>query len=204
MGVMGLHNHDLTERKSPMTQAQTLTKSTLQHHPRNSDRLPNTDSVASQIVTAALSSCAQKMGLDSPERVIERLQQGNGVACAYCLYSLATQVAASLGDQDDNVRAVYLFEYDATPQDLCFADAASPAQLVRLIVHVSRKTAALTALLATMDHALVQAWARALGRPPQQSLLDAHVIDQEEVMARTGYGVLLNSVHNRPIQIWVR
>jgi hypothetical protein len=156
------------------------------------------------MVATALSSCAQKMSLGASSQVLEKLRHGEGTACSYCLYSLGVQVAESLSVQDNHIQAVYLFEHDATPQDQCFSATSGPAQLLHLIVHVSRQTAALDALIATLDRALVQAWANALDRQPQQSLLDVHVIDDTAVASHTGYGALLHSLYNRPIQIWAR
>jgi hypothetical protein len=156
------------------------------------------------MIRKALSSCAYKMGSKEISHIAIKLRRGDSTACSYFMYSIAGQVAEALGAQDDNVQAVYLFEHDATPQDGCFADSSGPVQLLHLIVHVSCQTAALNALIATLDRALVQAVARALDGPPQQSLLDVHVIDDREIASHTGYGALLHSLHNRPIQVWTR
>lgn len=183
---------------------QTQTQSTVQRRPRLAVQTPTSDNTALHMVSAALSTCAQKMHLGASSHVLEKLRHGDSVACSYCMYSLAVQVAESLGAQDDYIQAVYLFEHDATPQDRCFAELSGPAQLLHLIVHASRQTAALNALIASLDQSLVQEWADALNRQPQQSLLDVHVIDDTAVTSHTGYGALLHSVHNRPIQVWTR
>ena len=185
-----------------MTQTQTQT--TVQHPPRIRGQAPSADSTAAHMVRDALASCTNKMGSKDISHTAVKLRRGDSTACSYFLYSLARQVAEALGVQDDNIQAVYLFEHDATPQDSCFADPSGPAHLLHLIVHVSRQTAALNALIATLDRALVQATAQALDSQPQQSLLDVHVIDDAVVTSRTGYGALLHSLHNRPIQVWTR
>jgi hypothetical protein len=187
-----------------MTQTQTLPERTAQQQPHLTVQPPSTDSTATHMVAETLSYCAQKMNLGARSHVLERLRHGDSTACSYCLYSLSKQVAEALGTQDDHIQAVYLFEHDATPQDGCFVDAMDPAPLLHLIVHVSRQTAALNALVAILDRALVRVWADTLDRKPQQSLLDVHVIDDTAVASHMGYGALLQSVHNRPIQIWVR
>jgi hypothetical protein len=35
-------------------------------------------------------------------------------------------------------------------------------------------------------------------------LLDAQIVDDEEVKSRVGYGALLSSIHNRPVRVWQR
>ncbi len=185
-----------------MTQTQTLT--TVQSRSSAAGQTPSTDDAAAQMVRNALSSCTSKMGTKNISHTAVKLCHGDGTACSYFLYSLSGQVAEALGAQDDHIQAVYLFEHDATPQDCCFAEPSGPAHLLHLIVHVSRQTAALDALIATLDRALVQATAQALDCQPQQSLLDVHVIDDAAVTSRTGYGALLHSLHNRPIQVWTR
>lgn len=185
-----------------MTQTQTQT--TVQHRSRIKGQTPSADNAAAHMVRSALASCTNKMGSKEIGHTAVKLRRGDSTACSYFMYSLAGQVAEALGVQDDNIQAVYLFEHDAAPQDDCFAANSGPAHLLHLIVHVSRQTAALDALIATLDRALVQATAQALDCPPQQSLLDVHAIDDAAVASRTGYGALLHSLHNRPIQVWTR
>jgi hypothetical protein len=159
---------------------------------------------AQDIVARALTYCADKMNLDGPSSVVERLRQGDGAACGYCLYSLAKQVAEAIGALDENVKVVYTFDYDATPEDECFGNAAHGAPSVHLIVWTSRKTAALRSLVAVLDRSLVQAYAGLLGTSRLASLLDVQVIDDADVERRSGYGALLGSIHHRPIQVWQR
>ena len=109
------------------------------------------------------------MGLDGPQTVAERVRQGDGAACGYWLYSVAKQVAEAIGSLDDNVRAVYTFDCEATPEDECLGEVARGTPLVHLLVWTQRKTAALRALVATLDRALVRtyaerAWREAAGQ----------------------------------------
>ena len=78
-------------------------------------QMPDADSTADNILNQALGFCAQKMRFDNTQIAIDHLRQGDRDACAYCHYSIAEQVSASLGALDENVKAVYMFEYDATP-----------------------------------------------------------------------------------------
>lgn len=184
---------------------------------------PDASSASETILAQALAFCAQKMGFDDLEATAEHLRQGNRTACGYCFYSIAKQVAEAIGSLDENVRTVYTLDYDATPEDLCFAQdpparngVAWGASLIHLIVWTRRKTAALTSLAAALDRTLAQAYSELLGahkatnghalRGPRlpSSLLDVQVIDDSDVEADIGYAALLGSIHHRPIQIWER
>ncbi len=159
---------------------------------------------AEGILAQALSYCAHKMGLDGPQTVVERLRQGDGVACGYCLYSVAKQVAEAFGSLDGTIRAVYTFDCDATPEDECLGEVARGTPLVHLLVWAQRKTAALRALVSMLDRALVRAYADVLGEERPTSLLDVQVIDDADVGRRSGYGALLGSMYHRPVQVWQR
>jgi hypothetical protein len=166
---------------------------------------PAKASVAAEgILAQALSYCSHKMGLDGPQAAVERMRQGDGVACGYCLYSIAKQAAESIGTLDGNVRAVYTFQGDATPEDECFGEVAQGAPLVHLIVWAQRKTAALCSLVVALDRSLVRAYTSVVDIGQPSGLLDVQVIDDADVENRNGYGALLGSIHHRPIKVWHR
>jgi hypothetical protein len=166
--------------------------------------LPGATDSTENTLSEALQFCARKIGVDSLEAVVDLLRQNDRMACEYCLYSMAKRVAASLGAVDENVRAVYVLDYDATPEDICFGTLHQGAPLVHLIVWAERKTAALSSLVAALDRALAQAYTDLVGGPQVESLLDVQVIDDADVESRTGHGALLQAIHHRPIQIWER
>jgi hypothetical protein len=166
-------------------------------------QIPNAASTAEDILGNALGFCAQKMGYDDPQIAIERLKEGDRTACGHCQYSIAQQVGAALAALDDNVRSVYMFEYDATPEDICFSEAAQ-TPLLHLIVWTERKTKALNSLVTMLERALAQSYARLIGLRQLQHLLDVQVVDDGEVKGRIGYGALFSSLHHRPLKVWER
>jgi hypothetical protein len=188
-----------------MTEVSSMTQTQVMHVEFTEPPLQLSDvaSIAEATLAKALEFCAQKMGFDSHQAVVDRLRQGDNTACGYCHYSLAKQMAESLGTLDENVKAVYIYDYDATPEDLCFGETTQ-APLVHLIVWARRKTGALNSLVAALDRALVQSYADLIGMRRLTHLLDVQVIDDADVENRVGYGALLYSLHHRPIQVWER
>lgn len=165
--------------------------------------LPDAQSTAEAAVHGAMDYCAQKMRLENSQAAVEYLRQQDIKACGYCQYSIAKQLGDSLGALDQNIRAVYILDFDATPQDICFADGKAD-MMIHLIVQVERKTRALDSLVIALDSALAQVMGQILGRGELQHVLDVQVVDDADVKGRVGYGAMLGSLHQRPIQLWKR
>ncbi|HSJ53716.1 MAG TPA: hypothetical protein VLC52_08180 [Anaerolineae bacterium] len=151
----------------------------------------------------AMAYCAQKMRLDGAQSVVERLKAEDGRVCSYCHYSVAKQVAEFLGTMDENIKATYLYDYDATPQDLCLGGGGHGLP-IHLLVWAERKTAALKMMVETWDRALAQTYAEMIGGHPSAHVLDVQMVDNADVEKRVGYGALLSSLHFPPVQLWSR
>lgn len=158
---------------------------------------------ADSALATALNYCAEKMSLLGPQSVLDYLRLGDQNAHGYFQYALAHEVARYIAGFDDEVQAVYLYEYEATPEDTIFAKPQAAAT-VHLIVHARRTTEALGALMAALDRALAHGFAERAGLPEVQHLLDAQTVDDGEMERGKGYAALLNSVYRRPIKIWQR
>ena len=165
--------------------------------------LPDAASTADAAIHRAIEFCAAKMRLSDHTMALEKLRANDPAACAYCQYSVAQQVGMALGALDEHVNAAYVVDYDATPEDICFAPRAQ-TPLIHMILRVGRKTSALTALIEALDRALLRAYAQVLGDSSRQHLLDVQVVTEEEVERRVGYGALLSSIHQPPLRIWER
>jgi len=166
-------------------------------------RFPDTNSTAEIILNEGLAFCARKMRLNDSKEVVKRLQQSDTSACQYCRYGLAKKVAESVGNLDDNIKSVYVLDYDATPHDLCFGPANQTSP-IHLIIWAERETDALISLVAALDRALVNRYADLISAPGLTRMLDVHVVDDQDVEECVGYGALLSSSHNRPIRVWER
>lgn len=166
-------------------------------------RLPDAGSTAEVVLRQAMDFCAEKVGAASTECVIESLKVGDKNACSYCRYSVAKQVGEALGSLDEHVKAAFVFDDEATYQDICFGAARQTAP-IHLLVWVERKTGALASLVEALDQALAKSYADLLGSSPTAHVLDAQVIDDADVESNRGYGALLRSLHNRPMKVWSR
>jgi hypothetical protein len=206
-GVSNLKQHPKTKQGGKVTVNQVSTKQTKTktdvEHSVPQFQLPYPGDTAHIVSNQALDFCAQKMGLGDRNTVAARLQQGDENACQYYRYSIAKQVAESLAALDKNLKAAYVADYDATPQDLCF-NQGNQMPLIHMIIWVERKTKALNSLVEGLDRALAQRYADVVGLPRLAHLLDVQVVNDEDVHGRIGYGAMLSSIYNRPIQIWER
>lgn len=163
--------------------------------------MPNSASIAENVVESATEFCARRMGMAGRGAAVARMQENDQCAREYCYYSIAEQVGSALGAMDQNVKAVYMFECEATAEDFCFGDAQY-TPLLHLLVWTQRKTEALNALVAMLDRALALQFAEKVGPQDLKHLLDVQIIDDANVEERSGYGALLTSLHHRPIKVW--
>lgn len=166
-------------------------------------RLPDAVSTAEIALAQGMEYCARKMGLANAQEAVDRVREGDAAACGYCHYSVAKQVAEALGALDQNLRAAYVFDYDATPGDLCLGEAVQTMP-VHLLVWTERKTEALSSLVRALDQAMAQQLRDLLGRGPRAHVLDVQIVDDADVENRTGYGALLFSLYHRPVKVWER
>ena len=162
----------------------------------------DTVSTVQSVVNKALKTSTDKMGLRDTKALIACIKEGDPVACSYCHYNIAKELGEVLGCLDNNIKAVYAYDYDDNLADINCSENTSPFSLIHMIIWVGRKTKALTALIEAMDRALVQHQRRLLGLSDIEHLLDVQVIDDEDVKTRTGYAALLRSIYQPPMQVW--
>ena len=165
------------------------------------------NSIVTNMMQEALEFCAHKAGVKDKEQVRDVLLTGDCCICEYLRYALTLKMAEYLGSVDDTIQAIYTYEPDyATRMDEAIPDRPSLSPGFNLIARVSRKSAALSSVVASMRSALAEEHSR-LGCPKANALcseLDVGVADEEEVEKRTGYGALINSLYVRPIEVWRR
>jgi hypothetical protein len=169
----------------------------------SASRLLDPVSAVDFVVTTALTSSAQKMGVDNTDAFVTCLRNCDCAAVSYYCHDVAKELGEVLGSWSKNVRAVYACTCDdGTSGECCLGGNTASLTLIHMIVWAEKKNKALNALIDALDSALVQQHRRLLGHSQLRQVLDAQVIDDEDVKNRTGYAVLLTSIHQPPIQVW--
>ena len=158
-------------------------------------------SLVSSVIARASKVSAQKLGLDVEDFIV-RLKQHDSLACAYCRYNIARELGEALGIWNKNLKAVYTCNYDeAAAGEDCF-EAVSMSALIHLIIWAEQKTKALSALIESIDRAMVQHYRDMLGFDRLENVLDVQVIDDEDVRNCRGYAALLRSINQPAIRVW--
>ncbi len=163
--------------------------------------------VVTAMMEGAIEFCAKKSGLADKTQVLAAMRRGDCLACEYLRYALAKGVAEYLGSVDDTIKAIYIYEPEyATSTDEPLPDRPNLSPGISLIAWVSRKTAALSSVEASLSSALA-AEQKQLACPKANalcSMLDLKVADDDEVQGRIGYGALIHSLYVCPTEIWRR
>jgi hypothetical protein len=166
-------------------------------------RLLDPASTVESVVTSALTSSTHKMGLGDTKAFVTCLRKCDCMAVSYYSHDVAKELGKVLGSWSKSVRAVYACNYDdGTSGECCLGGNTATLTLIHMIIWAEKKNKALNALLDALDSAMVQQHRRLLGLSRLKHVLDAQVIDDEDVKNRTGYAVLLRSIHQPPIQVW--
>jgi hypothetical protein len=143
----------------------------------------------------------------SPKEMLEAMRGGDCATCDAVRYRLAETVAEYLSVTDPGVKAVYLYEPEyATGADSAVIERPSLSPGISMIVWSERKSAALSAVVASLSSRLAEE-AEHLTCPKANALcwkLDAHIVDDQQVQANSGYGALINSLYVRPVELWHR
>jgi len=164
--------------------------------------LPDASTAAWNAIDGALEFCAANMKLKERDAALALLRCGGDEIRGYFEYGLARQLAEYLAALDTEVRAAYVYDTEATPEDLAFGQVAPT--LVHVIILAQRKTSALNSLIVAVDRALTQRYADLMGKPGQAHLLDVQVVSEAEVNSRSGFGAMLTWLHHRPLMVWQR
>lgn len=160
------------------------------------------------MVTNALESCAQKLFDGEREQALEALTVNQVEACIAFSDNLVRQIATYLGSMDKMVKAVFEYEPEyATIHPRAHVRSLSPRQSgLNLIIWAKRKSAALKALIATLEAVLVESQQKiGLAREKTAFItLDVKIVDDQDVEERRGYGLIVSSQLVRSRRVWQR
>lgn len=121
-------------------------------------------------------------------------------------YHLAKEVAETLGANDRQVQAIYLFEPATNPDAETGQDQPLDATL-HLLVVVSKFSAALDAFIEALEQGLTRRLKEELPSPllaERRFILNVILVTEEAVEQRQGYASLISSILAPPFKLWAR
>ena len=158
-----------------------------------------------KMVDQAIIECSGKLFSGDTRRMRQALLQGHCEHCRNVAKSLLCQIGEYLGRVDRNVKAVYHYEPVEMP-GVPPSEINEPYVGINLVVWVERKSAALSALLETLETVL-KASKRNIGcadASPQCFSLDVKIVSDQEVQERRGLGLLIERSYLRSTPVWRR
>ena len=123
----------------------------------------------------------------------------------YFKFGLAGYIAETIAAHDEYVQEICYFDPYLNPDAQTETDLPLDVS-VNLLVVVKSKTAALQSFIDALDRALTQQ-IRDLPSPLPaglNSILNAVMINEEDIAHGRGYAVLLSSMFNKPRRVWPR
>jgi hypothetical protein len=166
-----------------------------------------TQAMVDQMVQEALAVCAEMHFSGDLQQAIESLRSGQCDVILDFSSSIGGQIAKYLGQIDKTVKAVYEYHIDPGAMRAQEGDLASAWVVgINLVAWVERKSAALEALVATLELVLSQSL-QGLGLIDRDTVhipLDVKMIDDGNIRERRGYGVIASSEIIRSSRVWPR
>jgi hypothetical protein len=161
-----------------------------------------------KMVEQAILECAERAFAGDVRRVRQALLQGQCDECKIVTESLVRQIGEFLGQVDKTVKAIYRYE----PADDPLAGAVAKGGTnpgcsgINLVAWVERKSAALSALVDTLETALSASQAKAgcVKSTPGCSTLDLQMVDDRDVREKRGFGLLVDSRYLVVEPVWQR
>jgi hypothetical protein len=162
-------------------------------------------SLTDKMLDEAIIESAEKLFSGDTKRMRNALLQGHCEHCAYVAASLVHQIGEYIGRVDRTVKAVYHYQPVNTPGET-LANNIQPYVGINLIVWVERKSAALSALLETLETVLKASQAKigCAQASPGCFALDAKIVTDLEVQEKRGLGLFSESTFLQSMPVWKR
>ncbi len=163
--------------------------------------------LADKMIENAIEVCAEEFFTGNTDWAVQALRQGRQDVCEQLSDSLGVQIAEYLGGMDKTVNAI--FRYEADEEQPHSEEPEESTQgwrgSINLVAWVGRKSAALTALVATLESTLIESQKKLIWRSPASTSgisLDVKMVDDEEVNELRGAGVIARSKRILSTQVW--
>lgn len=141
----------------------------------------------------ALQRASQKISAPE-ENLAQALRAGDPQAHSHFRYALAQELCNYLAGICEGMRKLYI--YGSTMDN-----RAGPASDVDLILWVQKKSSALESLLWRLNTVLLQGYRALTGCVGPPELFDFHIVDDEDVAERKGYGAVVSSIWTAPLPL---
>jgi hypothetical protein len=164
--------------------------------------------LADQMIDRAIGECAEIHFAGSIRKMRRALLMGECEYCQCLSDRLVRQIGEYLGKVDKTVKAVYQYTPFENPQESSDETQVSfkKDSGINLVVWVERKSAALNALLETLETALSTNQHK-IGCPksaPSCYVLDIETVSDSEVKDRRGLGLLVENSFLKSNLVWRR
>jgi len=164
--------------------------------------------LADQMVDQAIQMCADLKFRGDAKLTLQALHLGRCDICSTVSECLVHHVGEYLGRMDRTVKAVFQYEPEfrsLKPREVELPVDSRPAG-INLVAWVERKSAALTALAATLENVLSESRKRipCKNACPACYILDIQMIEDQDVQEGRGYGMVVNSMFVRSVRVWRR
>jgi hypothetical protein len=155
-----------------------------------------------KMVEQAISECAELAFAGDVRRARHALLQGQCEHCKTVTDSLVRQIGEFIGQVDRTVKAIYRYE----PMGDANGHASPGHAGINLVAWVDRKSAALGALVDTLETALSASQIK-IGCAKATSgcsTLDLQMVDDRDVREKRGFGLLVESQFLEVNAVWQR
>lgn len=151
---------------------------------------------AAAFFDSSLTFCSQKHYY-SREKVIKLLRGDCPSIHSRIRYALAKELGRHLGEKHKCVKSVYV--YGSTMKD-----TARKTSDIDLLVLVGEKTPSLIQEVQLLNEKLLNLYQSIMGDKAllMHSMLDVHIVEEADVVARRGYGTLIGSLFQPPTKVW--
>lgn len=158
---------------------------------------------AIEMVDSAIEYCENMTGYRGRDQIAAALRVETPEAHDYFRHSIARQVARYLTNLDETVVSVYTHSFGDAEEE-GEGRTVRISTPINIILHVRRKTAALSSIVAYLDHQLLESYKQLVSPRGEKiaSILDIQMVDDEDIRRGTGFGVVLRSTYSKPVRLW--
>lgn len=161
-------------------------------------------SLTDEMIEKAIAHCADEHFDGDILRMNQELLEAECEHCKCIVDFLAIQISEYLGQVDETVKAVYQCEPTDATQIIQSESGAQTSKHtgINLVVWVDRKSAALNALVDTLESALSVSQRKigCVDATSQCFILDVNMVDDQDVNHGRGHGLLVKNtyIHSKP------